>query len=106
MTTITFDTHLFIKKLKNIGCPEKQAEVHAEVLKDAFSEYSTNHKKELATKQDIKNLEVNLKNLEINLKNDMKHLATKTDIVDIMKWVAGMLVAQVAVGAILIKILS
>ncbi|MEA1968948.1 MAG: coiled-coil domain-containing protein [Thermodesulfobacteriota bacterium] len=94
MTTITFDTHIFIKKLKNIGCPEEQAEVHAEVLKDAFNEFSASQRKELATKQDLKNTE---------LKLDARISEAKTEII---KWVAGMLIAQVAVGATLFKILS
>jgi len=29
MTTITFDTHEFIKQLKSVGFPEEQAEVFA-----------------------------------------------------------------------------
>ena len=36
MTSITFDTHGFVKRLTNAGMPEKQAEV----LADCFSQES------------------------------------------------------------------
>jgi len=47
MTTITFDTHKFIRTLKDAGVPEIQAEAFSEAFKDAQGEA------ELATQRDI-----------------------------------------------------
>lgn len=47
MTTITFDTHKFVRTLKDSGVPENQAEAIAEVIKEDQGEA------ELATKADI-----------------------------------------------------
>ncbi len=47
MTTITFDTHKFVRTLKDAGIPESQAEAFSEAFKDAQGEA------ELATQRDI-----------------------------------------------------
>ncbi|MEY3881056.1 MAG: hypothetical protein RIQ94_1852 [Pseudomonadota bacterium] len=47
MTTITFDTHKFIRTLKNAGVDEIQAEAFSEAFKEAQGEA------ELATQHDI-----------------------------------------------------
>ena len=78
-TTITFDTLAYAKKLKVAGVPEKQAEVQAEAFAEIIEE-------RLATKQDLAILEANVTS-------------------KIIKWVAGMLVAQAAIVAILVKLL-
>ena len=81
---ITFDTHSYVKKLKAVGFTEEQAEVQAETLATIIED-------RIATKQDLKDL------------------ATKADPADakleIIKWVAGMLVAQAAIVATLVKLL-
>ena len=47
MTAITFDTHKFIRRLKEAGIPEAQAEAISEAFREAQGEA------ELATKGDI-----------------------------------------------------
>jgi hypothetical protein len=47
MATITFDTHKFIRTLKDAGVPENQAEAFSDAFKDAQGEA------ELATRRDI-----------------------------------------------------
>lgn len=47
MATITFDTHKFVRTLKESGVPENQAEAISEAFKEAQGEA------ELATKADI-----------------------------------------------------
>jgi len=47
MSAITFDTHKFIRRLKEAGLPEAQAEAIADAFREAQGEA------ELATKQDI-----------------------------------------------------
>ena len=90
MTTIIFDTHAFIKKLKATGFTEDQAEILAE----SQSEIIENN---LITRQDLKNTEIT-----ILAKMEKGFAGTK---VEIIKWVAGMLVAQAAVVASIIKLL-
>ena len=53
MTTIVFDTHAFVKELVAAGMPEKQAEVLARAQATLIDE-------QLATKQDLKELELRL----------------------------------------------
>ncbi len=50
MATITFDTHKFVRTLKDAGVPESQAEAFSEAFKEAQGEA------ELATKRDIDDL--------------------------------------------------
>ena len=75
MATVTFDTLSYSKKLKAAGFSEKQAEIQAETLKEILGT-------ELTTKKDLAETKV-----------------------EIIKWVAGMLVAQAAIVATLVKLL-
>ena len=54
MTTITFDTHKFIRTLKDAGIPESQAEAISEAFRAAHIEA------EVATKTDLRELEYRL----------------------------------------------
>ncbi|MBF0472464.1 MAG: DUF1640 domain-containing protein [Nitrospirae bacterium] len=81
MTTLTFDTCTYIKKLKAVGFTEEQAEVHAETIKELISE-------QLATKQDIYDLKRDLKEMELRLESKIESTKSET-----IKWVAAMLVA-------------
>jgi len=54
MTSATFDTHKFVRRLKEAGLPETQAEAIADAFRDAQSEA------ELATKYDIAELQTSL----------------------------------------------
>ena len=93
MATITFDTLSYAKKLKAAGFTEQQAEVQAEAFAEIIEE-------RLATKQDIVLLQRDIKELELTMRSDLA--AVKSEIV---KWVAGMLVAQAAIVATLVKLL-
>ena len=53
MATIVFDTHAFVKEMAEAGMPEKQAEVLARSQATLINET-------LATKQDLKELELRL----------------------------------------------
>jgi hypothetical protein len=85
-SAITFDTLAYVKKLRSAGVPEKQAEILAETFAEILEE-------RVATKQD-------LKELELALKHDLANIKA-----EIIKWVAGMLVAQAAIVATLAKLL-
>ena len=54
MAAIIFDTHAFVKELTQAGMPEEQAEVLARSQASLIDE-------KLATKQDLKELELRLK---------------------------------------------
>lgn len=107
--TIHFDTHRFIKRMTEAGMAEQTAEALAD-------EQMRLIQGELATKQDIKQLEQ-------ATKQDIKQLAeaTKRDLAateanlrleiervrsDLLRWMAGMLIAQGAVVVGLIQLLA
>jgi len=58
MTSITFDTHEFIKELKLSGFKEEQAEG----LSSSFKKIQESQLEELATKHDIKELDLKIDN--------------------------------------------
>ena len=96
-SAITFDTLAYVKKLKAAGVPEKQAEAHAETFAEIVED-------RIATKQDIRMLKQDLKELELSMKQELK-LGLASTKAEIIKWVAGMLVAQTAIVATLVKLL-
>ena len=79
MSTITFDTLKFTKTLEKAGLPPAQAEAIAEAFRDATGE-------EVVTKDYL----------------DARLEASKNDLI---KWVAGMLIAQAALIAALVRLL-
>jgi hypothetical protein len=54
VSTTTFDTHKFVRRLKEAGLPEMQAEAIADAFRDAQGEA------DLATKVDLRELEYRL----------------------------------------------
>ena len=94
LPSMFFDTHVAVKKLQESGFTEQQAEAQTEMISSLIE-------KNLATKRD-------LKELENATKRDLKELEARVK-GDIIKWVAGLLLAQtgVIVGMIaaLIKLL-
>ena len=71
MATITFDTHKFVRKLKESGFDEKQAECLTEAMRSAIDE------SELVTKKDLQ-IELAPINSDLNL----------------IKWMIGALLAM------------
>lgn len=86
MVTVTFDTLKFVERLKAAGVPEEQAKAEAEALREALAETASNV---LATKDDIRRVELLI-------------AETKADLI---KWMAGLLLAQAALVATLVKFL-
>lgn len=87
MTTIVFDTHKFIRTLKESGIPENQAEAISEAFRAAHVEA------ELATKAD-------LQALELALKADLRELEYRLTIK-----LGTMMMAAIAAVATLVKLL-
>lgn len=86
MTAVTFDTLKFAKRLEASGLPT----AHAEAIADAFREATS---EELVTRDF---LDARLESVKASIE------AVKSDIV---RWVAGLLIAQAALIAALVKLL-
>jgi hypothetical protein len=86
MTTIAFDTHTFVKKLKAVGFTEEQAEVFA-------AEQARLIEDKLATTHD-------LVELEANLRRDLKELEYRMTIK-----LGTLMVLAIGVMATLVKLL-
>ena len=71
MATITFDTHKFVRKLKEAGFDEKQAESLTEAMRSAIDD------SELVTKKDLQ-----------------IELAPITSDLNLLKWMIGALLAM------------
>lgn len=84
MSAITFDTHAHIKKLKEKGISEPQAEAFVDMVRQA-QEVNTSS---LATKGDLHELELKVE-------------AAKTEVI---KWVVGIGFAQIAMVLTILKL--
>lgn len=69
MTAVTFDTHAFVKRLKDKGLPENQAEAIIDVMRDVREQSLS----DTATKADIRDIKAELREMELRLK---LHLGT------------------------------
>ena len=101
MSTISFDTHTFVKRLTQAGMPEAQAEVLADSQAKLIDE-------KLATKHDLKELETRLthqmKELEARLTHQMKELEARLTLQLTIR-LGSMLVVGIGVVATLVKLL-
>ena len=109
---IAFDTLAYVKKLKEAGVPEAQAEAQAETFAEIIDErLATKHgmkELEVALKRDLKELEValkrDLKGLEVALKRDLKELEIRLKY-DLTLRLGAMMMAGIAIVATLVKLL-
>ena len=83
MSTITFDTHKFVKDLRDTGVPEPQAEAFVRAQQEILAQALDDT---LATKRDIDRLEVKVDKLESNLHHETT----------LLKWMIGVLIAIAA----------
>jgi hypothetical protein len=81
MAAITFDTLKFVERLRAAGVSDEQAKAEAEALAEALGEAIS--LRELATKADLESPKA-----------------------DIIKWVAGLLIAQAALVTALVKLVA
>ena len=98
MTSITFDSLGYVKKLEAAGFTRQQAEAQADALREqteaqaaalqkALDKYDEASRKDLATKGDIQDVRGEILRLENKIEAN-KH--------EILKWVIGTMVAQTA----------
>ncbi len=99
MSTLTFDTHEFVKRLKGAGFSEEQAEVLTDLqkatsvntLEQARHDYELD---DLATKRDLKELGLTL-SVKI-AETNVKIAETKADLI---RWVVGVGLLQITIIA-------
>ena len=90
MTILTFDTHDFVKRLKGVGFSEEQAELITDLqkttmlntLEQAKHDYEL---EDLATKRDLKELELGL---------ELKISEIKADLI---RWIVGVGLLQITI---------
>jgi hypothetical protein len=95
MATIAFDTLRFVEELKSAGFAEAQAKAIAEAQKHAFAEIFESRDHQAATKSDIAEVMLEIE----RTRRDIAEIKADT-----IKWVAGLLLAQAAVVAALVKL--
>ncbi len=78
MSSITFDTHKFVRKLQEAGFDEKQAEGLTDAMRAAIEE------SELVTRRDLREMELRIDTRFESLKGDML----------LIKWMMGALIAM------------
>ncbi len=110
MATIAFDTHEFVKELKDAGFSEQQAEVITKLQKAAVSSTleQARHDYELddlATKRDLKELDLRLESRlkEIELKIELVRAELKREAAEnkaeLIRWVVGVGLLQITIIA-------
>ncbi len=104
MPALAFDTHAFVKKLRDAGVPEPQAEIQVEAIAAIIEA-------RMATKQDLELQKVEIQRDITELKRDIKELdvTLETRIKELemrlLIRLGGILFAGIGALAILIKLL-
>ena len=96
MTTATFDTLVYARRLRDAGIPESQADAQAAALAEALRQNAG----EIVTRGDLKELELKLEARFADVRRDMEAMKS-----DLLKWVIGLFIAQVGLFAALVKLL-
>ena len=99
MTVVAFDTYELIKKLKDSGFEELQAEA----LADAFVTTQETYLADLVTSQELKDVRQELKQDIAQLRQEIKELGFKMDIkyesmkgeIILIKWMMGIMIAGI-----------
>ena len=89
MATLTMDTHRIVKRLKDAGFTDSQAETVTDIIAETRASDLT----DVATKADITSLRT-------EIKADLSALETR-----IMKWLVPLLIGQTGLIVALIKLL-
>ncbi len=107
MTTITFDTHEFIKELKKVGFSEEQAEAITHLQKQAVAATLDQAKHEfeldeVSSKRDMKEFELRM---DARFKDtELKIAETKSELI---RWVVGVgLLQTTLIAALLLKLVG
>lgn len=107
MTVLTIDTHSFFNELKQAGLSDQQAEVitklHQQTANAAIEFFKHEHNADdLATKRDLKELELKIELLRSETKRD--NAETKAELI---RWVVGVgLLQTTLVVGLLLKVVG
>ena len=102
MSTITFDTHEFIKELKNAGFSEEQAEIITKLQKAAVTSTLEQARHDYDLDNLITNHSLDSRLKESELKSEVKLAETKSELI---RWIVSVGLLQTAlITALLIKI--
>jgi Protein of unknown function (DUF1640) len=88
MASITFDTHLLVKRLKDKGMPEEQAETVVSIMRESYNDAVN----ESASKSDIKQL--------ITKEDLQKEISPMRTNLAVLMWGQGLIILTVVVPAI------
>ncbi len=97
MATMVIDTLGIYERLKDADLTEKAAKEIAEVFRENIEE-------RLATKSDLEIVRSDIEVVRKNLEESLARTRAET-VSEIVKWVAGMLIAQSAATVALVKLL-
>jgi len=102
MSTITFDTHEFIKELKNAGFSEEQAEIITKLQKVAVTSTLEQARHDYDLDNLVTNQSLDSRLRETELKSEFKLAETKSELI---RWiVSGGLLQAALITALLIKL--
>lgn len=106
MATLAFDTHEFVKELKDVGFSEQQAEVITKLqkmtstttLEQAKHDYELDN---LATKRDLKEVELKIELVKAELKRDIETVRKEMaeNKAELVRWVVGVGLLQITIIA-------
>lgn len=89
MAGILFDTHAFIRQLRESGFEEEQAEALSEAMKNVREAIT----QEAVTKSDINEVRHEIRELELKMGNQLESIRGE---ITLLKWMMGVLLAGVA----------
>jgi hypothetical protein len=102
MSTITFDTHEFIKELKNAGFSEEQAEIITKLQKVAVTSTLEQARHDYDLDNLVTNQSLDSRLRETELKSEVKLAETKSELI---RWIVSVGLLQTAlITALLIKL--
>jgi hypothetical protein len=102
MSTITFDTHEFIKELKSVGFSEEQAEIITKLQKAAVTSTLEQARHDYDLDNLVTNHSLDSRLRESELKSEVKLAETKSELI---RWIVSVGLLQTAlITALLIKL--
>ena len=103
MTTIAMDTHRVVKRLREVGFTDEQAETVTDVLRETRE----TDLGQLAAKADLATIKTDLALLKADLETTEARLETKIEAAkfDLLKWGAIALLGQAGLITALVKLL-
>ena len=111
MTTLTFDTHEFVTKLKQAGLSESQAEAITRLHRQAANATIDYVKHEHSLENVVTNKDLDVRIKETELKIELVRSELKRDIAEtkaeLIRWIVGVGLLQITIiTALLLKLIG